>query len=82
MQNILTKSVVNDLITEIEKQTKVQLSNAKTNENGTKFMPILTHKGESDVLNRSTMFEIMALIVTLRQVIRSNLKSYETKMNQ
>ena len=77
----MAKSVVNDLISEIEKQTKVQLSTAKTNENGTKFMPVLAHKGESDILNRSTKFELMALIVTLRQVIRSNLKSYETKMN-
>ena len=34
------------------------------------------------MLSRSTKYELMALIVTLRQVIRSNLKTYETKLNQ
>ena len=83
LQNLVAKSVVNDLITEIEKKTKVQLSNPKTHDNGTKFMPVLSQKGaESDVLTRSTRYELMALIVTLRQVIRSNLKSYGTKMGQ
>ena len=83
LQNLLPKSVVSDLIAGIERQTKVQLSNPKTQDNGTKFMPVPSHKSvESDVLSRSTQYELMALIVTLRQVIRSNLKSYETKMGQ
>ena len=37
---------------------------------------------EKGLLTRSTKYELMALIVTLRQVIRSNLKTYETKLNQ
>ena len=36
---------------------------------------------EKGLLTRSTRYELMALIVTLRQVIRSNLKTYETKLN-
>ena len=43
----------------------------------------MTYKAnEKGLLTRSTKYELMALIVTLRQVIRSNLKTYEMKLNQ
>ena len=49
---MVAKSVVSDLIQEIEKQTKCQIMSYKANEKG--------------LLTRSTKYELMALIVTLR----------------